>query len=443
MARLGRLFHHHYALQAKMTLFKKLAGDSLWLLIARIGAQGAMVVVTYILARRMGAPGFGEYAFLAAVIVVGNVLTTFGSDMVLIREIAAKDNFSDVPAALLLQLMLSFVFVGCVYLFAPSIPSQTTESILALKIYSIALIPLAFFTVFTSVLRGVQRIKSYALLNLGVAIIQVSAMLIFVQRETSIMDLAYVLLGVQILGTLLAGLLCVPLFSFLRDWHFSLERIFPLFIVCLPVAVIAILGILYQKTGLAMLSLLGTSTMVGIFSASARVIEAARLGHVAVFTMLYPVMANLDHGGAFRKTLKFSWGILLVVSIIGSALIFLLSKPIIDIFYGDEYQSSILVLKILAFTLIPYTANSFLSLAYLATRKEKVVLRVFAVSLLLLLILNFWFIPVSGEAGAGWAILITESLQMVMFLLAWLRDSSRQPELIPSRGGSYEFSDLS
>ena len=64
-------------------------------------------------------------------------------------------------------------------------------------------------------------------------------------------------------------------------------------------------------------------------------------------------------------------------------------------------------------------------------RKEKVVLRVFAVSLLMLLILDFWFIPVSGEAGAGWAILITESLQMIMFLLAWLKDHSHQPDLDP------------
>jgi len=426
-----------------MNLFKKLAGDSLWLLIARIGAQGAMVVVTYILARRMGASGFGEYAFIAAVVVIGNVLTTFGSDMVLIREIAAKGDFSDFLSTLFLQLMLSFAFIGCVFLFVPSFRSQTTESILALKIYSFALIPLAFFTVFTSILRGMQRMTSYAWLNLGVAIIQVSAVLIFVQHETSIIDLAYVLLDVQILGTLLAGLLCVPLYSCLNDWHISFERMFPLFVVCLPVALIAILGILYQKTTLAMLSFLGTSTMIGIFSASARVVEAARLGHVAVFTALYPSMVKLDQGAVFRKTLRFSWGPLLAVSAIGSALIFLLSKPIIEVFYGDEYQSSILVLKILAFTLIPYTANSFLSLTYLAMRKEKVVLRIFAVSILMLLILNFWFIPVSGDAGAGWAILITESLQMVMFLLAWLRDHSHQPDLIPSIGGPYELSDLS
>jgi len=426
-----------------MNLFKKLAGDSLWLLIARIGAQGTIVVVTYILARRMGASGFGEYAFMAAVVVIGNVLTTFGSDMVLIREIAAKGDFFEVSSVLVLQLILSFVFIGCVFLFAPLFPAQTTDGVFALKIYSFALIPLAFFTVFTSVLRGVQRMMSYAWLNLGVAILQVSAVMMFVQRGTNIKELAYVLLSTQMAGTLLAGLLCVSLVSNIKDWRFSLDKLFSLFMVCLPVAMIAILGIIYQKLNLVMLSFLGTTTMTGIFSASTRVIEAARLGHFAVFTALYPSMAKLSQGGAFRKTLRLSWGLLLVVSVVGSAVIFLLSKPIIEIFYGDEYQSSILVLKILAFTLIPYTTNSFLSLAYLAMRKEKVVLRVFAVSLLMLLILNFWFIPVSREVGAGWAILITECLQMIIFLLTLMKDSPTQNMVISSKGGSYEFSDLS
>jgi O-antigen/teichoic acid export membrane protein len=426
-----------------MNLLKKLAADSLWLLIARIGAQGAMVVVTFVLARRMGASGFGGYAFIAAVVVIGNVLTTFGSDMVLIREIAAKGDFSDVPSVLVLQLVLSSAFIGCVFLFASSFSGQKTDSILALKIYSFALIPLAFFTVFTSILRGVQRMTAYALLNLGVAVLQVFAVMTFVQRETRITDLAYVLLGVQGAGTLLAALLCAPLFSNLKNWHFSLESSFPLFMVCLPVASIAILGILYQKLSLTMLTFLGTSTMTGVFSASARVMEAARLGHVAIFTALYPVMANLGQGGVFQKTLRLSRGLLLVVSMIGSILLFLLSKPIIEIFYGNGYQASILILKILAFTLIPYTVNSFLSLSYLAMKKEKVVVRIFAVSLLILLILNFWFIPVFGESGAGWAILITETMQMAVFLLAWMKDPARQTGVIPLRGGSYEFSDLS
>ena len=59
-----------------MNLLSRLARDSLWLLTARIGAQASLVIVTYLLARRLGAEGFGEYAFISALILIANVLTT-------------------------------------------------------------------------------------------------------------------------------------------------------------------------------------------------------------------------------------------------------------------------------------------------------------------------------------------------------------------------------
>jgi len=426
-----------------MKSLKNLVSDSLWLLFVRGGTYGAMVVVTYVIARRMGVSAFGEYAFIAAVVVIGNVLTTFGSDMVLIREIAAKGDLSDVLSALILQLILSTVFIGCVFLFGSSIPGQTADSILALKIYSFALIPLAFFTVITSILRGMQRMTLYALLNFGVVLLQVTILLIFIKHETRITDLAYILLAVQVTGALFMGLYFVPLLSNLTEGHFSLGRLLPFVVVCLPVALISILGILYQKLGLVILTFLGTSTMAGIFSASAKVMEVARLGHIAFFTVVYPVMANLNQREISQKTLRFSLGLMLIISSIGSILIFILSKSIIEFIFGSEYRSSILVLKILAFTLIPYTVNSYLSLAYMAMRREIIVLRILAVSLLLLLLFNLGFVPILGSEGAGWAILVVESIQTVIFILTWMKNPVYRTTETFSRGGKYEFSDLS
>src|SRR5690348_10935688 len=94
------------------TPLARLGRNSLWLLAARIGTQGLAVLFTVLLARRLGANGFGEYAFMAAVIFIGNTLTTFGTDMLLIRDIAARDDFSRLPAALFLQLALSVLFIA-------------------------------------------------------------------------------------------------------------------------------------------------------------------------------------------------------------------------------------------------------------------------------------------------------------------------------------------
>lgn len=419
-----------------MNLLTRLARHSLWLLIARVGAQATMVIATYLLARRLGTAGFGEYAFLATAIVIGNTLTTFGTDMYLIREIAAKADFSEIPAVLALQLMLSGLFIVFIFWFAPHFPNQTAESILALKVYSFAMLPLAFFTVFTSVLRGTQRMFAYAWLNLIPSALQALVIFFFIQQGTSLVSLAYVLLVIQVFGAILAGGLCAPYFSKLNVLQFSLDKIAPLFVACLPIALIAIVGIVYQKLSLTMLSFLGTASLVGVFSAAARVVEAARLGHFAALTALYPTMANADQhqlSGISRT----SWLFLLVLSALGSILIYWLAKPLVDIFFGAGYALSVPVLKILAFTLVPYTVNSFLSLLFLAQKKEQTVLLLLAISALIVFVLNLWLIPRRGAVGASWGILIAEWLQACLFLVAW------RMKTVYSKGALHGLSDLS
>ena len=428
-----------------MSLFSRLARDSLWLLIARIATQVCMVIVTYLLARRLSVAGFGEYSFIAAGIVIGNTVTTFGSDMYLIREIAAKSEFSQLSSALILQLILSCLFIGFVFWFAPNLPNQTPESILALRIYIFALIPLAFFTVFTSLLRGGQRMVSYAWLNIGIAILQVIVISVNVRDGTSVVTLAHLLLSIQLVGALLGGIFCAINFpEFWKDWHFSLNETINLFIACMPIAMIATLGILYQKLSFAMLSLLGSASMVGWFAAAVRTMEAARIGHIAAFTVLYPAMANSGRDKNSHRTFKLSWMLLLIVASGAVVLLFSLAKPIINIFFGADYQSSISVLKILSFMLVPYTVNAYLSLAFLAGKREKVVVRTLFISLTILLLSNLWLIPRAGQIGAAWAFLIAETVQSLFLMLEWkINPLLMSRNVIPDQGVPRELPDLS
>src|SRR5688572_25169418 len=183
----------------------RLAKNSLWMILSRFGAQGLAVVFTILLARRLGSAGFGEYAFIAAILFIANALTTFGTDMLLIREIAAQGDLSRLPYALIIQLVLSGLFIGLVWMFGTDIPNQNIATITALKIYSFALIPLAFFTVFTTALRGVQRMDMYSLLNLIVSALQVGIVLL---PNISIIRLSVLLVSVQTLAALIAGLFC-------------------------------------------------------------------------------------------------------------------------------------------------------------------------------------------------------------------------------------------
>jgi O-antigen/teichoic acid export membrane protein len=311
-------------------------------------------------------------------------------------------------------------------------------------VYSFALIPLAFFTVFTSILRGVQKMTSYASLNFIMGVVQVVVIFIFAHHGLNIVNLAYLLLGIQTTGAALAGLFCmVAIPYFWKNLHFSTHKFYSISRACLPVAMIAILGILHQKTSLTMLSFMGSASMAGVFSAAARVVEAAQIGHFVILTALYPVLANAHRDRTIRSTFRFSWILFLAVSTGASVLLFLLARPIVDLFFVRQYQPSIVVLRILAFTLIPYTVNSFLSTFLLAQKQERVILRVLGVSLFMLLVLNFILIPMNGQIGASWATLVAAIAQSMLFVWAWMGNPLRRMDSPPLKGTSYELSDLS
>jgi len=413
---------------------RRLGRNSLWLL---------AVLFTILLARHMGSAGFGEYAFIATAVFIGNSLTTFGTDMLLIREIAARDDLSRLSAALYIQLILSAVFIAMVWLGGSSLPNQSAGAVLALRVYSLALIPLAFYTIFTAALRGRQLMDLFTLLNLGVSLLQVLAVWVFTRQGGDVVALAWLLLAVQGLAALLAGVLCaVRLAGFWRGWRFSIGDIRTVAVASAPLGWLSLLAMVYQKFSLSLLSLTGGASVAGWFSAAQRAVEAAKTGHLAVFTALYPAMASAGGVAGERKTawaatLRLSWKMLLVAAALAALGLSVLAAPLVGWVYGPGYEPAVALLRILAWMLVPYTANTFLTLAFVADGREHAVGRALAASLIALVLLSLWWIHVAGPVGVAWAALAAESLQALL-LLAQMLDKP-----IPSmQGEAHELSNL-
>lgn len=411
------------------------------MILSRSIAQGLAVVFTILLARRLGSADFGAYAFIAAIIFVANALTTFGTDMLLIREIAARDDLSGLPLALFAQLVLSLIFIAAVWLFGMWIPNQNSETIFALRIYCLALIPLAFFTVFTTALRGKQFMDAYALLNIIISALQVVAVLIL--REKNLILLSSFLLSTQIAAALFAGLLCTYFIPrFWHEWRFSFFPLSSFLKATAPIALLTLLGTLYQRLSVTMLSLMTDSTQTGLFSAAARIVEASKTAHIAVFAALYPAMASaaslraaqrrsnllVDEGiaspgwvsiraiGATQPPALLAMTYLTASAILISLILFIFAQPLVSLLYGSEFAVSTTVVRILAWTLVPFTLNTYLTLSFLASNRESIIGRALTASLLGMLILNLWWIPTQGVEGSAWASLVAECLQLFILL---------------------------
>ncbi len=423
----------------------RLGRNSLWLLGARIGTQGLAVLFTILLARHLGSTGFGEYAFIAAAIYIGNSLTTFGTDMLLIREIAARNSLSRLPSALVVQLVLSAVFIGAVWWGGPSLPNQRPGALLALQVYSLALIPLAFYTIFTTALRGRQLMDSFTLLNLGVSGLQVAAVWWFTRQAGDLVLLAGWLLSAQVLAALLAGVVCsTQIAGFWRDWRFSIGDVRSVAAASLPLGWLSLLAMSYQKFSLTLLSLMAGPAAGGWFAAAQRAVEAAKTGHLAGFTALYPAMAQAQtyeteqEAAGWAATLRLSWIVLSSLAGLAALALTILAGPLVQLLYGAGFEPAVPLLRIMAWMLVPYTLNTFLTLAFVAAGRERAVGRALAASLTALVALSFWWIPAAGALGAAWAALAAEVLQSLIFL-AQLLDS----RLSTARGEMHELSHLS
>jgi O-antigen/teichoic acid export membrane protein len=76
-------------------------------------------------------------------------------------------------------------------------------------------------------------------------------------------------------------------------------------------------------------------------------------------------------------------------------------------------------LRVLGWVLVPYTISAYLSLAFVARRRERPVARALAASVIALVVLGAWWIPREGVLGACWATLAAETLQAAVLLAQW------------------------
>ena len=169
-----------------------------------------------------------------------------------------------------------------------------------------------------------------------------------------------------------------------------------------------------------MLPMLTSVDVTGLFSVSARVLDASKLGHMSALSAMFPEMAreNSLHRN-FSDQSKRNYILLFFVAILLSLGLFVFAEPIIHLLFGKEFGASVEALQILAWIVTPYFVVTYYSLAFVAIHIERPVLIALIASLLLLAILLIWWSPLYGLLGAAFAILCAEIFQAVFLWLQW------------------------
>lgn len=377
-----------------------LSRNSIYLLFSRLTAQALAIFLIALLARRLGVEDFGQFTVIAAIVLIGNTFTNFGTDTYLIREIARTGQITPLaPRVLSLQLVLSVLWISATRLITSNPP---------ILLYSLSLLPLAVFSVNSASLRAFERMDLVWTLSLVNGLVQLTAA--YFSSDISTLCL-YLLIG-HFLTAASSYAICtvsLPHFNLL-----PLENVLSLFKLTLPFAALTILLVLSQRLGVLTVSALEGDSATGIFSSVTRVVDGLKLGHYAILGALLPVISRgtQESKQSFRKGFTLLMGLTLLMAIGLS----LFPRVIILILYGDEFLSATYLLALLGWSLIPYTISSFISYDLIARGRENTLVKATAISLVVFLGLYLWLIPMYQLRGAIYAALVGEIIQAIIFI---------------------------
>lgn len=378
-----------------------------WTVLSRYGVQVLSLVSNVLLVRYLGAAGYGEYALASAVMLIGNAFTSFGMDMILIRRVASGETDFLLADGLWGQIFLSALFIAGVFVagFFISIP-------FSVKVYTFALLPLAFYSIFTIAVRARHKMQTFSVAQLMMAALNLLSVFFIWMLNGDVLDFIFLLLTAHVILSVW-GMFHAD--GRISHWRFSILHMTTLLKECSYMAFIGTLRLVYEKIPFTILPSLTSLSAVGLLSSAVRVVDAGKLGHQSALTALYPEMARNVAFGKQMRGLRLLLGAGLLISIV----LFILAEPLVFVLFGAEFLSAVLPLRIMAWTVAPYVLTTYISIGLVSMGHERTLLPSRIILLTLLLILLFVLTPRFGIAGSAVAVLAVELIHVGMLWQLW------------------------
>ena len=401
-----------------MTTVKKIAKNSLFLLLGQVTSIVFGFFYFVYMARYLGAADLGVLSFAISFASILGLIGDLGLTSLMIREVSR--NLLQAPkylgSVLLIKILLSIVNFG-VAVIAINILDYSEPTIQIIYIITLYNIATNFTYVFYSVFQAFERFEFQSLgLILNSTLMLISIFFAVEQK----LDLIYFSFIYLIVNTIILGyslLVCLRKFTipvFKIDYVFWKQIISE----SAPFWLNTVFVLIYFKIDMVMLSVMDGDSVVGWYAASYRLIDALALLPAVLMSTLYPVFSKFYVNSreslefAFKKSFKF----LTIVSIpigIGTTI---LAERIIILIYGVQYSPSVISLQILIWasvlSFINYTPATYLN----SIDRQRTLMTFTFVGAVLNLVLNFILISRFSYIGAAIATVFTELVVSLLMI---------------------------
>ena len=400
-------------------LLAPVARNATALFLSDVASKGTLFLWQLVLARWLGAAGYGIYGTIGALMTVGASVVELGMGVIVVREVAKRPPSAGrfLAATLMVQPALAVVAYGVLQLAVWRLGFDSELR---------ALLVLAAASLLINALGNICHNQLIAAERMGLpAAISVVHVLSLVGLAATALWMGSGLWGLYV-ATLAAGVLRSVLYWLALFWAgrasvglFDRTTVRELVRDGLPLAVMSFLTLCCMHIDKVMAAaLIGTRTAGYLAAAFVVSFGVMELLNTTVLVAVLPLMSRFaeeSEQGLYRVIGKLSL-LTIAFGFPAAVLISLLATPLSTWFFGDRFLPTADALRILIwYTCVAMLANVF-SQGLIVQNRQKRLMFFRTAGLILAVILNLALLPRLGVVGAATATLISEAFALTLMV---------------------------
>lgn len=397
--------------------FQKYLKNTGWMFVAQFFSLAAAFFISAWLARYLGPHNYGIFNYALAFAGLFSFIISLGVDGILSKELVDKPE----KINQLLGTGLGIKIFGATIAFiAISISSFIfIDDILTQKLiiaYSLVFI-FEPFTIVTLFFQSQVQAKINSQIKIFALLISSLLKIFLILTAQGILLLVLILVFEAFLIAFLSVYFYIKKGFSLTHWQFdpALARK----IISLSVFLMLASGAnyIFMKIDQVMIGTLLDTVAVGFYSVAVKLVEVWYFVPVILTSSLFPAIINAKNTNitVYHRRLKFFFLLLFGVGVLLSIFSFIAAPLFIEILFGAQYTTSIAITQIYAWSGIGLFVGWGIYHYLLSQNKIYTIFYFYFFSMLVNVILTYYFILTIGLTGAAWATVISYTIGPVIF----------------------------
>ncbi|MCX8009421.1 MAG: oligosaccharide flippase family protein, partial [Patescibacteria group bacterium] len=390
--------------------------------IGRLVSSGTTFILTVLLARSLGADGYGDFSKIITYVSFFYLFADFGINAAFlqIKREDSRFSFSHLFATrIALTMFLVFLSISILN-FLPHGESQGYTPLVRLGIilYSLSIGAHAFVTSLNAIFQEKLR---YDLSATAVILGSIIRLAITISLGLGSVIGAIICFLVSSFATFGFGLIFAKNIEHNLAPIFSMKHSVKILIASLPLGLTLVFNVVYFRIDTVILTLTQSTIDVGIYNLAYNFFEVAIVLPVFFMNALYPVLLKRKEKSLndfFSLSKKAAIALVIASGIVMSVVFF--TAPVLS-FIKPEFSPGIQALRILGLSLPFFYLTSLTMWMLVTLKKSKTLVYIYGVSVMGNIIANSIFVPKIGFMASAWITVVGEGVVLLLSSIVLLR----------------------